>query len=102
MSDPAPASSGLSSRWARFWHAEASPASLALFRILFAYCLWREIDTTFSRSRAAIGDELFHLPYTSVIPPLTWESYELVHALQGPIIALFALGLLAMRRRITA
>jgi len=84
----------LAERWEGFWHAQASPAALALFRLLFAYLLWREIKTTYGRSVAALAGPQFHLPYASFIGPVEWDMYELLHGLQYPLIAMFALGVL--------
>lgn len=80
--------------WNRFFHASVSPAALGLFRVLFAYCLWREVRTTRARALDAIDDGLFSLPYTDLIPQLPESLYHLVHDLQYPLILLLGLGLL--------
>lgn len=81
------------SAWNRFWHASISPSALGLFRVLFSYCLWREIRTTRSRSIDAIDDGLFSLPYVDWIPQLSADAYHAIHDLQYPIILALALGL---------
>ena len=79
--------------WNRFWHASVSPSSLALFRVLFAYCLWREIRTTRARGVDAIADGLFSLPYVDWIPQFSADAYHLIHDLQYPIILAIGIGL---------
>ena len=80
-------------RWNGFWHANGSPFALALFRVLFAYCLWDEVSTTRSRSVFAIEGGGFHLPYLDFLPLLPAWLYEFVHDVQFVFIVLFGLGL---------
>lgn len=80
--------------WDRFWHAEISPAGLALFRILFSYTLWREVATTRAYSRHAIAWDGFTVPYSSLVPLMSEATYEWVHQLQYPLILLLGLGVL--------
>ena len=79
-------------RWDAFWHASAPTAALGLFRVLFAWCLWREVETTRLKSLFAIEGG-FHLPYVPLIQPVSLETYELLLGLQLPLIAMLALGL---------
>lgn len=80
-------------RWNRFWYAEGSPASLGVFRALFAVCLLLELPVTRSYHVFAIQGG-FHLPYL----PFSWlvslETYQLLHEIQYPFIFLLGVGLL--------
>jgi hypothetical protein len=84
--------SRLRQRWDEFWYREASPFNLGLFRILFAYCLWREVSTTLSRSRFAIEGG-YHIPYLDFLPLVSQQTYVVLHQVQYPLIALLGLGL---------
>ena len=82
--------------WQRFWHPEGSTLSLGLFRIAFAYCLFREVSVTRIKSLFAIEGG-FHLPYPSVptfIHPISEETFHLVQTMQLSLIVLLGLGLL--------
>lgn len=79
--------------WNAFWFAEGPTVSLGLFRIAFAYVLWREIPVSIQRNAFAITGG-FHLPYLDVIPLVSETTYRLLHTLQYPCIALLGLGLL--------
>ena len=83
----------LGAAWNRFFHAEQPVVALGLFRILFAYCLWREVDTTGRKSLFAI-DTGFHLPYVDWVFPVSADTFALLQQLQYPLIALVGLGLL--------
>jgi hypothetical protein len=89
---PAPPSGGLAERWNQYWYAEGNPLSLGVFRALFALCLAFELPVTRSVSVFAIRGG-FHLPYLSFLAPLSPETYQLVHTLQYPCIALLGLGI---------
>jgi len=78
--------------WESFWYSEGSTFNLALFRILFATCLYREVGISFNMSRFAIEGG-FHLPYLGFIQPLTENAYQWVHNLQYPFILLVAVGI---------
>jgi hypothetical protein len=80
--------------WESFWLAEGETTALGLFRILFACCLLLEVHASQIKSVNAIDDGLFHLPYTGLISPMPESVYHALHALQPPLIALIALGLL--------
>lgn len=82
----------LSEAWEGFWYSKGSTFNLGLFRILFAYCLYREVTNTFNKSMFAIEGG-FHLPYVGVIQPVTAETYVWMHNLQFPLILLLAMGL---------
>ena len=84
---------GVAVRWNAFWHQETSHLALGLFRILFAYCLFREVSTTQSRSIFAIAGGGFHLPYVDFIQPMPEWAYESVHAVQYVFIVLLGLGI---------
>jgi len=77
--------------WRRFWHSDASTWRLSLFRICFAYCLWKEIPSTYNKSGFALEGG-FHLPYTALIQPVSQETYDWIHLIQYPIILAFGLG----------
>ena len=83
----------LAVHWTNFWHAEASPLALGLFRILFAYCLFREVRTTRYRSVFAIAGDGYHLPYVDFIQPVPEWIYGAIHDLQYPLIVLLGIGL---------
>lgn len=78
--------------WERFWFSKGSTLSLGLFRIVFAYCLYDEVNTTFAKSKFAIEGG-FHLPYVSFIGPTSFEIYRWIHLAQYPLIVLLGLGL---------
>ena len=61
--------------------------------MLFAYCLWREVATTYPRSTFAIEGG-FHLPYFSLIEPVSSQTYDLLHSVQYPLILMVGLGFL--------
>ena len=82
------------SAWERFWFARGSAASLGLFRILFAGCLWVEVRTTFARSGFALEGG-FHLPYLDWMPLVSPERYALLHEWQYPFIVLLGVGLMS-------
>jgi hypothetical protein len=84
----------LRGRWQRLWHTEAPVLSLALFRALFAYCLWREVWTTWSKSVYAIASDGYHLPYLDFLPLVSRETYDLIHTVQLPLVVLVGIGLL--------
>jgi hypothetical protein len=84
--------SALADGWDRFWFSEASPVGLACFRIVFALCLLREVVTSSARATGAVADG-YHWPYASWIPRLAEPLYDLLHAVQIPLILLLALGL---------
>lgn len=87
--------SHLVDRWNAWWHGEVSPLALGSFRILFAWCLWNEVSTTFSRSVFAIEGGGFHLPYVRWIGPMPEWLYGSVHDIQFVFIALLGIGLFA-------
>jgi hypothetical protein len=80
-------------RWNTFWFAEGGTLALGLFRIAFAGCLWREVDTTMNKSVFALADEYFHLPYASFIPLVPEAWWGPLHAVEFVLITLLALGL---------
>lgn len=86
------AASTLAARWNGFWFAAASPLPLALFRLLFAVCLAREVETTFVRSVFAMPGG-FHLPYADWIPLLSPAAYRAIHHAELGLVALLAVGL---------
>ena len=82
--------------WHHFWHSSGPVLSLGLFRIAFAYALFREVSVTRTRSLFAVEGG-FHLPYPyvpSFIHPIPVEAFQLVQTLQYPLILLLGLGLL--------
>jgi len=78
--------------WEGFWISKGSTFNLALFRILFAICLFLEVSMTFNKSLFAIEGD-FHLPYLELIPTVSAKTYEWIHDLQYPFILLLGLGL---------
>ncbi len=80
-------------RWNRFWLEEGPTFGIGLFRVLFAYCLWREIETTHSKSTMALEGGGFHLPYLDIIPLMSESTYQWLHSLEYVFVALLALGL---------
>jgi hypothetical protein len=80
------------SRWIAFWFHEGNTLALGLFRILFAYALYREVGTTAARSRFAIEGG-FHLPYLPLLEPVSEATYGWIHGAQYPLILLLAVGL---------
>lgn len=84
----------VAARWDAFWYAEARPTALGLFRILFAYCLFREVATTRGRSVFAIAGGGYHLPYVDFVRPVPEWAYGALHDLQYVFIVLLGLGLL--------
>lgn len=85
--------------WGRFWHAERSTAWLALFRVLFAGCLLKELSTTKAKAIAAIATDAVRVPYVSWIPHVHGTTYDWIHWAQIPLIAWLAIG---WRHRIPA
>jgi len=81
--------------WDEFWLARGKTTALDLFRILFAAALMAEVHTSQVKSLNAIDDGLFHLPYLAAIPTVSQPTYQLLHALQTPLLLLLALGLFA-------
>jgi len=79
--------------WQRFWYTEGATLHLALFRIGFAWCLWREIDTTHSKGTYAIEGGGFHLPYLDFIPLVSKTTFDWIHWLQYPLVLMIAAGL---------
>jgi hypothetical protein len=79
-------------RWNAFWFRRDSTVPLALFRILFALALYREIGTTADRSVFAIEGG-FHLPYVSFIGPMSAQVYEWIHRIEIVPVVLLGLGL---------
>jgi hypothetical protein len=80
-------------RWNGFWHVDASPLALGVFRILFACCLWDEVSTTASRSVFAVEGGGFHLPYAGWIPLMPEWIYGSIHDVQLVFIVLLGIGL---------
>ena len=78
--------------WEGFWLSEGSTFNLALFRILFAICLFLEVSMTANKSLFAIEGD-FHLPYLELIPTVSAKTYEWIHNLQYPFILLLGLGI---------
>ena len=81
-----------SETWESFWYSKGSTFNLGLFRILFAFCLFLEIENTVPKSLFAIEDG-FHLPYLGFVRLVTAETYALIHLLQVPFVLLLGLGL---------
>ena len=79
--------------WERFWFSHGSTLSFGLFRILFACCMWREVESTRSKSLFAIAYDGYHLPYVDFIWPVTEQIYHVLHVIQYPLIFLFGIGL---------
>ena len=77
--------------WERFFYTKGSTAALGVFRILFAYCLFDEVNTTRAKSQFAIEGG-FHLPYVPFIQPVPEQWYGWIHDLQYPLIVLLGLG----------
>ena len=82
----------LGAAWETFWYSQGGTFNLGLFRILFAYCLYREAGNTHKDSKFAIEDG-FYLPYVRFIQPVTEQTFGLIHDLYLPLILLLALGL---------
>lgn len=78
--------------WNDFWFAEASPISLAVFRILFALALLQEIGTSRALNIHAVADDTFHLPYLVALPLLPEGFYGFLYDLQIPLAILLVLG----------
>lgn len=78
--------------WERFWYGSGSSFNLGLFRILFAICLYHELDTVAWFSVFAMQGG-FHLPYVWFIRPVTAETFGWMLKLQYPFILLLGLGL---------
>ena len=96
MSGPAPRSSlpsRLGTAWQSFWHAEGSTLALGVFRILFAYCLFREVGTSLDHNGFAIEGG-YHVPYVSFLGSVSESTFGLLHDLQYPFILLLAIGAL--------
>ena len=72
-------------RWNAFWHGPTWTTSLGIFRILFAYCLFEEVRTTFAKSVSAIEGR-FHLQYFEWIGPVDTTTYTNLHAIQYPLV----------------
>ncbi len=81
-----------SETWESFWYSKGSTFNLGLFRILFAFCLFLEIENTVPKSLFAIEGG-FHLPYLGFVRLVTAETYALIHLLQVPFVLLLGLGL---------
>ena len=81
--------------WESFWGQPGNTLGLGIFRVGFAYCLWREVHTTHSKSTFSIVGDGFHLPYVDFIQPLSQSTYDLIHNVQYVFIALLAIGLLS-------
>jgi hypothetical protein len=81
-------------RWHEFWTAEGDTTGLAVFRVLFALCLLREVATSREKMVNALAGGAFHLPYLEVVPTVSEATYRNLHLVQYPLIALVALGLL--------
>jgi hypothetical protein len=79
--------------WNRFWHPRGPTVGLGLFRILFAYCLWREVATTRAKSTFAIEGG-FHLGYVPFIKPVPEDIFHWMQDTQLLFIPLLALGVL--------
>lgn len=80
------------SAWNRFFFVQGPILSLGVFRIVFAFCLFFEVETTRAHSRFAIEGG-FHIPYLSFIGQVSEPTYHLLHNLQYPFIVLLGLGL---------
>ena len=80
--------------WDRFWFAEGSSVPLALFRIVLAFALFKEVGTTMTYKGLFAIEGGFHLPYLSFILPVTEQTFLLLQRLQYPFIVLVGLGLL--------
>ncbi len=78
--------------WNTFWFRRDSTVPLGLFRILFALALFHELDITLDRSVFAIEGG-FHLPYVSVLGPVSAQLYEWIQRIQIVPIVLLGLGL---------
>jgi hypothetical protein len=77
--------------WNAFWFGRGNTFTLGLYRVLFAYCLWREVGTTQNRSVFAIEGG-FHLPYVPFVGPVSAEAYDWLHLAQYPFVALLGIG----------
>ncbi|MDE0840453.1 MAG: HTTM domain-containing protein [Kiritimatiellae bacterium] len=78
--------------WNRFWYAEERPVAMGLFRIIFAFCLLDEIETTRSKSTFAVQGG-FHLSYVDWITPVPRDVYDTLLTLQYPLVLLILIGL---------
>jgi len=81
-----------SNSWEGFWYSKGGTFNLALFRILFAICLFFEVGLTLPEGVFAIEGS-FHLPYLGFVRLVTGETYALIHLLQVPFVLLLGLGL---------
>lgn len=79
--------------WESFWGVHGTTFALGIFRIGFAYCLWREVHTTRAKSIFSIAGDGFHFPYVDWIRPLDVNLYHTIHDVQYVLIALVAIGL---------
>jgi len=70
-----------SNSWEGFWYSKGDTFNLALFRILFAICLFFEVGLTLPEGVFAIEGS-FHLPYLGFVRLVTGETYALIHLLQ--------------------
>lgn len=80
--------------WNGFWFSEGPATALGLFRVLFAYCLWREVDTTQTKAVFAMQSDGFHMPYLPGVGSLSPEAFELIHDIQYVLIPFLGLGVL--------
>lgn len=80
-------------RWNRFWYAKGNTLNLGLFRVMFAGCLFWEVEIAKDRNLFAVEGG-FHLPYLSFVPLLSPEVYAVFHDWQYPFIALLGVGVL--------
>ena len=78
--------------WNGFWFERGNTFTLGLFRIFFAYCLWREVGTTHARSVFGIEGG-FHLPYVPFVQPVSSQIYDWIHLAQYPLVLLLGIGL---------
>jgi hypothetical protein len=79
--------------WDRFFFAERSAVSLALFRIAFAAALLIELPVSWSRNVSAVSSTAFHLPYLAAIPLIPLGLYHALHLVQAPLILLLGAGI---------
>ena len=77
--------------WNSFWFEKGNSFTIGFFRILFAYCLWREVGTTSARSVFAVEGG-FHLPYVSFIEPVSRQVYDWIHLAQYPLVIWLGIG----------
>mgnify|MGYP006100237573 CR=1 FL=1 len=78
--------------WNRFWYTEERPVAMGLFRIIFAFCLLDEIETTRTKSTFAVEGG-FHLSYVDWITPVPREVYDALLTFQYPLVLLILIGL---------